>query len=175
MPLHDLLTASRVAIMDVPAAGAHVGGNRARSTQTDPDSERDRVLDAVANLLAAPGHTGAVARALREREALASTALGEGVAIPHARCTDIEHCHGAFLRLTRPVDFAAADGRPVDLVLALLVPEHDIQPQLARLAELAERFADPDFRQMLREAKDVEQLRRHLLSGPSPTPLSRAA
>ncbi|MDI9240627.1 PTS sugar transporter subunit IIA [Lysobacter sp. LF1] len=175
MPLHDLLTAPRVAIMDVPAAGTHVRGTRARSSQTDPLTERDRVLDAAAGLLAAAGRRETVARALREREALASTALGEGVAIPHARCSDIEQCHGAFLRLTRPVDFAAADGRPVDLVLALLVPEHDIQPQLARLAELAERFADAGFRRMLREAKDVEQLRRHLLSGPSPTPLYRAA
>lgn len=173
MPLHDLLTASRVAIIDV-SANARAAGGRVRRGTTSLD-ERDRVLDAAAHLLAASGQSAAVARALREREALASTALGEGVAIPHARCVNLEHCRGAFLRLDRPVDFGAADGRPVDLVLALLVPEHDIQPQLARLAELAERFADAGFRRALREAKDVEQLRSHLLAGPSPTPLSRAA
>lgn len=163
MPLHDLLTAPRVAIL----------GDEALRTDAD-GSPRARVLDAVARLLAGHGDALAIARGLRAREGLASTALGDGVAIPHARSTEIDQCRGAFVRLSRPVDFGAADGRPVDLVLALLVPEHDIEAQLVRLAELAERFADADFRRALREAPDVEALCRHLLAG-TPAPLPRAA
>lgn len=168
MPLHDLLTAPRVAIMDMPAPDARAGRGHA-------SSQRDRVLAAAAQLLCGPERAIDIAAALRDRERLASTALGEGVAIPHARCSTVEHCHGAFLRLTHPVDFNAADGQPVDLVLALLVPEHDIQPQLLRLAELAERFADPDFRRELRQARDIHELRHHLLAGTHPAPLPRAA
>ncbi|GAA5077885.1 PTS sugar transporter subunit IIA [Lysobacter panacisoli] len=168
MPLHDLLTAPRVAIMDMPASDERVAGGQA-------NSPRDRVLDAAARLLSGPERASDIATALRDRERLASTALGEGVAIPHARCSTIERCHGAFLRLSRPVDFNAVDGQPVDLVLALLVPEHDIQPQLLRLAELAELFADPDFRRDLRQARDIDELRHHLLAGQHPAPLPRAA
>jgi PTS system nitrogen regulatory IIA component len=166
MPLHDLLTAPRVAILGDEALHANASAG---------DGARACVLDAAARLLAGNGDAADIARALREREGLASTALGDGVAIPHARSADIDQCRGAFLRLSHPVDFGAADGQPVDLVLALLVPEHDIQAQLVRLSELAERFADADFRRVLREAADVATLCRHLLAGTHPAPLSRAA
>lgn len=163
MPLHDLLTAPRVAIL---------GDDVLRTTDGDA---RRRVLEAAARLLAGRGDPLPITRALREREGLASTALGDGVAIPHARDADIDECRGAFLRLSRPVDFGAADGQPVDLVLALLVPARDIEAQLVRLSELAERFADADFRRVLREAADVEALCGHLLAGTHPAPLPRAA
>ena len=90
------------------------------------------------------------ATSLREREQLASTAIGHGMAIPHARIAGIEEGRGAFLRLAQPVDFDAADGEPVDLVLALAVPEHHVQQHLELLAELAARFADPGYRAELR-------------------------
>ncbi|HEY0502444.1 MAG TPA: PTS sugar transporter subunit IIA [Lysobacter sp.] len=166
MPLHDLLTAPRVAIL----------GDEALRTAAPAGGDRARVLHAAARLLATPdGEAAAIARSLFEREGLASTALGDGVALPHARSADLDHCRGAFLRLARPVDFGAPDGQPVDLVLALLVPERDIEAQLVRLAELAERFADARFRRALREAADVPALCRHLLAGSHPAPLSRAA
>lgn len=167
MPLHDLLTAPRVALL---------GEEALRATALGDGSGRSRVLVAAARLLAGRGDDeNAIARALREREGLASTALGDGVAIPHARSSGIDSCRGAFLRLARPVDFGAGDGQPVDLVLALLVPEHDIEAQLMRLSELAERFSDAGFRRRLREASNVETLCRHLLAGTHPAPLTRAA
>lgn len=146
MPLYDLLSAHRVAILDQPG-------------------DRDTVLDSAARLLA-DGHPPA-ALALRtrlgERERLASTAIGHGVAIPHARTDLVETSRAAFLRLNAPVDFAAADGQPIDLVLAMAIPEHHIQQHLQLLAELAERFADAGFRERLRSAPDRAELADRLL------------
>ena len=146
MPLHELLSAQRVAILE-------------------QSSDRDAVLDAAARLLAdgTPSAIHAIGDSLRDRERLASTAIGHGVAIPHGRSPLLETGCGAFLRLARPVDFGAADGEPVDLVLAMAVPEHHVQQHLQLLAELAERFADPDFRDCLRSAPDAAELSHRLL------------
>src|SRR3546814_12105140 len=73
---------------------------------TEP-GDRGRVLDAAAHLLtdASPAMTAAIGAALRERESLGSTAIGHGVAIPHARSNAFSAARGAFLRLEHPVDF----------------------------------------------------------------------
>ena len=57
------------------------------------------------------------------REKLGSTGLGQGIAIPHGRIKGLKQAAGAFLRLTNPVPFDSPDGRPVNLLFVLLVPE----------------------------------------------------
>src|SRR3569623_2358954 len=76
------------------------------------------LLEALARLLAAPGVDLAVLEALSERENLGSTALGDGVALPHGRCPALDAPAADFVRLARAVNFGAADGKPVDLVCA---------------------------------------------------------
>lgn len=85
------------------------------------------------------------------RERLGSTGLGHGVAIPHGRITGLVGPVGAFLRLDEPLDFDASDGEPVDLVFALVVPEHFSQQHLLLLSQLAEMFSDSDFCARLRD------------------------
>jgi len=135
----------------------------------DEATTRDAVLEAAARLLGdgSPEATAAIADSLRQRERLGSTAIGHGVAIPHGRTPAFDEARAAFLRLDPGVDFDAGDGLPVDLVFAMAVPEHFTQQHLQLLSELAERFADPDFRAALREAADVATLR-GLLLGTSP-------
>lgn len=149
MPLSEFLTPDRIAVL----TGA---------------GDRDAVLDAAARLLGdaadAPADAiGAIADSLRQRERLGSTAIGHGVAIPHGRNVAFDRTHAAFLRVQPPVDFGAADGQPVDLVLAMSVPAHFTQQHLQLLSEIAERFADPDLRNALRGAADVDALRSALL------------
>ena len=88
------------------------------------------------------------------------------MAIPHGRVDFIDASRGAFLRLAEPVDFGAADGTPVDLILAMVVPQHSTMKHLEQLAELAEYFSDPDFRSRLRQADDADALVRCLLTAP---------
>jgi PTS system nitrogen regulatory IIA component len=148
MPLKDLLSRERIAVLDEPL-------------------DRDAVLDAAARLLALDTGDGAaaIAECLRQRERLGSTAIGHGVAIPHGRCSEFAGARAAFLRLGRSTDFDAGDGEPVDLVFAMAVPQHFTQQHLELLAELAEYFADPDFRDALRQAGDADALSAVLLRG----------
>ena len=65
---------------------------------------------------------GEVFDSLFSREKLGSTALGYGIAIPHARLTNLDKPFGLLARLKRPIEFDAIDGRSVDLVFLLLQP-----------------------------------------------------
>lgn len=126
---------------------------------------RDAVLDAAARLISggSPTLTPAIADGLRRREQLGSTAIGRGVAIPHCRSNAFNAPRAAFLRLAHPIEFGASDGEPVDLLFAMCVPEESTQQHLQTLADLAEAFADPEFREALRDAPDITALRVRLL------------
>jgi PTS system nitrogen regulatory IIA component len=124
-------------------------------------SGRKRLLELLASLLAdgAGGDTeSGIYDTLCGRERLGSTGLGHGVAIPHARSARARVATGAFLRLAEPIDFGSPDGEPVDLVFALVVPEHFAQQHLLLLSGLAEMFGDAAFRQRLRAAADPAAL-----------------
>lgn len=88
------------------------------------------------------------------REKLGSTGLGQGVAIPHGRIKGLKQAVGAFLRLATPVAFESPDGRPVDLLFVLLVPEQATEQHLQILSELAQNFSDRTFREKLHAAAD---------------------
>jgi len=88
------------------------------------------------------------------REKLGSTGLGQGVAIPHGRIKGLKNAVGAFLRLATPVPFESPDGRPVDLLFVLLVPEQATEQHLQILSELAQHFSDRGFREKLHAAAD---------------------
>lgn len=89
------------------------------------------------------------------REKLGSTGLGQGIAIPHGRIKGLKQAAGAFLRLSTPVPFDSPDGRPVNLLFVLLVPEQATEQHLQILSELAQRFADKPFREALLAASDA--------------------
>ena len=96
--------------------------------------------------------------ALFAREKLGSTALGLGVAIPHGRIKGLKKAVGAFVRLATPVQFDAPDGKPVDLVFVLLVPEAANEQHLQLLSELAQMFSERAFREKLAAAPDAAAL-----------------
>lgn len=93
--------------------------------------------------------------ALFAREKLGSTGLGQGIAIPHGRIKGLKDAKGAFLRLAAPVQFDAPDGKPVDLLFVLLVPEAATEHHLQLLSELAQMFSDRAFREQLSAAADA--------------------
>lgn len=101
-----------------------------------------------------PGLTPeAVQTALRAREQLGSTGLGAGFALPHARIEALESYTGLFVRLAKPIDFDAIDGKPVSLVFVLLIPSASAIPHVAALAAISRRFRDADLVTSLRTAK----------------------
>lgn len=95
---------------------------------------------------------------LIERERLGSTGLGHGVAIPHARMEGQHSAVGAFIKLETGVDYDAIDSQPVDLLFALLVPEHFTDEHLKILAQLAEMFGNSRICEQLRASNDNHQV-----------------
>ena len=124
-------------------------------------SSKRQALHAVAEAFA--GATGMDAdrtlEALLEREALGSTGLGSGVAVPHARLRDIERVTGVFVRLDTPVAFDAVDDRPVDLLFALFAPPKDGAEHLRALAAVSRAMRSPQLREHLRQARTVDAVR----------------
>jgi PTS system nitrogen regulatory IIA component len=109
----------------------------------------------------------AIEAALLAREDLGSTGLGEGFALPHARLEELDRMFSLFARLSQPVQFDAADGKPVDLIFLMLIPVTAGGEQLAALAAVCRRLRDQDFAARLREAPDVHALT-GLLCGSEP-------
>ncbi|HEY2754185.1 MAG TPA: PTS sugar transporter subunit IIA [Pseudolabrys sp.] len=100
----------------------------------------------------------AIVAALLKREALGSTGMGNGVAIPHARLAPVKKPFGLLARLDQPIDFDAIDGRPVDLVFVLLLPATGEGEQLGALALVARRLRMPEVLERLRRARNTLEL-----------------
>ena len=90
--------------------------------------------------------------ALLAREALGSTGVGYGVALPHARLEGLRRIRAVFLRLETPIDFDAVDGQPVDLIFALLAPPNAGAEHLLALARVSRLFRQAELRKQLRQS-----------------------
>ena len=95
---------------------------------------------------------------LAERERLASTGLGRGLAVPHGKLPELDRLYGVFARLERPIPFDALDSRPVDLVFALLAPSDAGAEHLRALARVSRCLRDDAIRQKLRGADNPDAL-----------------
>jgi PTS system nitrogen regulatory IIA component len=97
------------------------------------------------------------------RERLGSTGLGQAVAIPHGRIKGLREAVAAVMRLAQPIPFDSPDGRPVQLLVFLLVPEQATQQHLDILSELAQMLSDKALRDELIAANDPNAV--HALLG----------
>lgn len=107
-----------------------------------------------------------IERDLLLREGLGSTALGHGVALPHARIPGLPRSIAMFVRTWKPIAFAAADGKPVSSFLVLLVPARAVDEHLKLIAEAATLLNDPSFRSSLRKAADPAEVSRLFAQAP---------
>jgi PTS system nitrogen regulatory IIA component len=96
--------------------------------------------------------------ALVAREQLGSTGLGDGIAIPHCRIPRCQRTIGCLIKLKQGADFDAIDGKPVDILCFLLVPENTLEGHLETLRTLAEHFTDAAFCAGLRAAQTDAEL-----------------
>jgi PTS system nitrogen regulatory IIA component len=105
----------------------------------------------------------AILAALAEREALGSTGVGGGVALPHAALSGLALPVAVVARLARPIDWEAIDEVGVDLVVAVLTPATGAGASLDLLAGFARQLRSPARRDRLRAARDGDALRAELL------------
>jgi PTS system nitrogen regulatory IIA component len=118
------------------------------------------VLSEMAAFIAArqtpPGSIDAPAllRVLEEREQLASTAIGDGIAIPHGKLDSIDRLLGVLGRSVPGLAFDSIDGKPTHIVFLLVAPSNSAGIHLKALARLSRLFRDAGFRQRLIESAD---------------------
>jgi PTS system nitrogen regulatory IIA component len=111
--------------------------------KVEPQIEADRLLEV-----------------LLEREALQSTGIGEGVAIPHGKLAGLDRLVASFARSSEGVDFDSIDGQNTHHFFLLVVPEHSGGQYLKALARISRFFRDAAFRRQLSEAVSVEDILR---------------
>ena len=96
---------------------------------------------------------------LTEREALQSTGIGEGVAIPHGKLPGLDSLVAGFARSRKGLDFDSIDGEPTELFFLLVVPEHAGGRQhLKALARISRFCRNPEFRKKLGEAVGLDDV-----------------
>jgi PTS system nitrogen regulatory IIA component len=99
-------------------------------------------------------------QALEDRERLNSTALGEGVAIPHGKLPGLKRVIAAFGRSAPGVDFSSLDGKPTHLFFLLVAPEDSAGAHLKALARISRLLKDDSFRARLMSAPNQGELYR---------------
>lgn len=96
--------------------------------------------------------------ALMEREAIAPTGVGQGIAVPHAQVEGLDRMRAVFVRLQTPVDFDAVDDKPVDLIFTLLAPPASGSDHLRALARVSRIMRRADIREQLRVARTADAI-----------------
>lgn len=124
-------------------------------------NDKDSALEAAVAVLVRSGKiqdAELLLEEIRTREKLASTGIGEGVAVPHALCDLMTETVMAAVRLKKAVDFDAPDARPVDLLFIMAGPRGETALHLKLLSKLARLLHDEEFRKAARTAKDAQAL-----------------
>ena len=124
---------------------------------------KSAVLEELVHALAGSGitqHPEAILELLRQREALGSTGIGKGVAVPHARSTVITERVVLLARSKKGVEFEAVDGAPVHLIFLIVAPPVEPDPvYLKLLAEIVHSIRLARVRQKLLDAPTFEAAR----------------
>ncbi|MFH0926686.1 MAG: PTS sugar transporter subunit IIA [bacterium] len=99
-----------------------------------------------------------VLKVLLEREALGSTGIGEGVAIPHGKLDNLDKIVAAFGRSLEGVDFGSLDNQPAHLFFLFLAPKDSAGDHLKVLAKISRLLKNTLFREALLTAKDTDEI-----------------
>ena len=125
-------------------------------------TKREAVKELIQKLVAsgslAKSSSAKVLRAIMRREELGTTGIGNGMAVPHAKCAGVSGCICALGRSIGGVEFDALDGQAVHLVFLIVSSPDAVEPHLAMLKKVTAILRDDDFCAFLKRAKDEEEL-----------------
>jgi len=137
---------------------------------------KKRAIEEVARLISLSNvelDPDAIYNSLIAREKLGTTAIGEGIAIPHCRLEGCTEMIGALFSLREPVDFDAFDNKAVKVLFVILVPPEEVDEHLQALGTLASRFELPHYRQALSSALNDQELYNRAIAMPLDTAATR--
>lgn len=119
-----------------------------------------RIADSLEGLTADDIYNSLIAR-----EKLGTTAIGEGIAIPHCRIEGCTEVVGSLFSLEEPVDFEAFDDTGVSVMFVIIVPSEEVDEHLQLLGMLARAFESAPYRDNLRDARTSQELYERAIAG----------
>lgn len=135
---------------------------KAISADLGSDNKKD-IIQELAELLVKAGELkpkmkDAAVKILLNREALGSTGIGQGVAIPHGKCEYVKELVGAFGISKKGINFDSLDGEPAFIFFLLLAPIESSGPHLKALARISKLLKDKYFRDSLKNSENEKTL-----------------
>ena len=125
-------------------------------------TKRDALAEIVRSIVQAgciePGAADSVVEALLRREEIGSTAIGHGVAIPHAKHTAVRRLVGAYAHSSAGVDFQPSGGEPVKALFLILWPDGVIGPHLEAIAQVSRVLKRESFLDRLKVTSDKKEI-----------------
>lgn len=124
-------------------------------------SSKKRILDQICTIASdkVEGHTPyELLESLISREKLGSTGIGNGIAIPHGRLANAKSVVAVVVTTETPISFDAIDNKPVDIFIALFVPENACNEHLTTLQSIAKLFGDKQVAKQVRKCKNNQEL-----------------
>ena len=123
--------------------------------------DKKNVLDELSSFLEDEGEITSkqnLLAALIGREKLGSTGIGENVAIPHAKISEIDKIITVFARSQNGVEFESLDQKPVNFIYLILAPENSTGQHLKALARISRLFKNPSLRESVLRTNEVDQI-----------------
>ena len=123
-------------------------------------SSKKRLFQEISNNLASDCRLNSeiIFSALKDREQLGPTGMGNGIAIPHAKVDGIESIKGMFIKLEKPIEFESLDKKKVDLIFTILAPTDSGVDHLKALAKVSRLLRDQNICSKLRSTEDITAL-----------------
>ena len=134
--------------------------NQNRVSYLTSVSSKKRLFQEIANALAEDCDLSVdnIFNALKDREQLGPTGMGNGIAIPHAKVDGIKAISGMFIRLEKPIEFESIDRKKVDLIFTILAPSNSGVDHLKALAKVSRLLRDQNICLKLRSTEDISAL-----------------
>ena len=123
--------------------------------------DKKNVLDELSSFLENEGEITSkenLLAALIEREKLGSTGIGENVAIPHAKISEIDKIITVFGRSKNGVEFESLDQKPVNFIFLVIAPENSTGQHLKALARISRLFKNPSLRESVLRTNEADQI-----------------
>ena len=123
--------------------------------------DKKNVLDELSSFLEDEGeitNKESLLAALIEREKLGSTGIGENIAIPHAKISEIDNIITVFGRSKNGVEFESLDQKPVNFIFLVMAPENSTGQHLKVLARISRLFKNPSLRESVLRTNEADQI-----------------
>lgn len=122
---------------------------------------KKRILEKIAEIAAektAQNDAHELLESLMVRERMGSTGIGSGIAIPHGRLSNTSEVVCVMLTTDQPIEFDAIDNRPVDIFIALFVPEDSCKEHISTLQSIAKVFSNKEICKQARRCDSNQAL-----------------